>query len=73
MNLKELSDLIKSDKKPKEDYIIIDVRDDDFEGGNIINCVNEPSSTFEDNVQRLVESTKNVPTVIFHCALSQQR
>ena len=53
--------------------MVVDVRDDDYIGGNIANSVNHPSYTFEDNVHKLVEKTKNVPMVIFHCALSQQR
>ena len=49
------------------------MRDDDRKGGHIINSVHSPSYTFEDQVQELVEKTKDVPTVVFHCALSQQR
>ncbi|KLO08675.1 Rhodanese-like protein [Schizopora paradoxa] len=73
INGDDLSRLIKSEKKPHEDYVVVDVRDDDYVGGNIANSVNHPSYTFEDNVNRLVEKTKKVSMVIFHCALSQQR
>ncbi|KAJ9477200.1 CDC25-like phosphatase YCH1 [Pseudozyma hubeiensis] len=53
---------------------IVDVRDDDFEGGNILNAQNHPSSTFPDKVQDLVYGPlKDYKQVIFHCHLSQQR
>ncbi|KIS65677.1 uncharacterized protein UMAG_11000 [Mycosarcoma maydis] len=53
---------------------IVDVRDDDFEGGNILNAQNHPSSTFADNVEDLVYGPlKDYKQVIFHCHLSQQR
>ncbi|KAG8908430.1 hypothetical protein FRB99_006635 [Tulasnella sp. 403] len=65
--------MIKSDKKPLKDYVVVDVRDDDFLGGNIVNCLRAPSTKFEDNIDTLVEQTKDVPKVIFHCSLSQQR
>lgn len=73
INGDDLSRLIKSEKKPHEDYVVVDVRDDDYVGGNIVNCLNQPSYTLEENIHKLVEKTKNVPVVIFHCALSQQR
>ncbi|KAH9969556.1 Rhodanese-like protein [Russula dissimulans] len=69
----DLSEIIKSDKLPGEDYLVIDVRDDDFVGGNIPNCRNAPSVTFADNLDDLIHDSKNVPQVIFHCALSQSR
>lgn len=70
---KELAELIKSEKSPLKDYVVIDVRDADFVGGNIVNCRPSPSQEFEDNLDSLLEDTKDVPMVIFHCALSQQR
>jgi len=69
----DLSEIIKSDKRPGEDYLVVDVRDSDFVGGNITNCRRAPSNTFSDNLDDLVRDTKNVPKVIFHCALSQSR
>ncbi len=65
--------MIKSDKVPHKDYLVVDVRDDDFEGGNIKNAINYPSSTFWNDVDELVKKTKEVPLVVFHCALSQVR
>ncbi|KIO29250.1 hypothetical protein M407DRAFT_242702 [Tulasnella calospora MUT 4182] len=70
---KELAELIKSGKEPCKDYVVIDVRDEDFAGGNIVNCLPSPSQTFEDALDSLLKDTKDVPKVIFHCALSQQR
>ncbi|TBU27180.1 Rhodanese-like protein [Dichomitus squalens] len=69
----ELAAIIKSEKVPMKDYCVIDVRDDDWAGGNIKGSHNSPSSQFYVHVHDLVERTKNVPTVVFHCALSQVR
>jgi rhodanese-related sulfurtransferase len=71
--MQALARIIKSGKRPREDYLVVDVRDSDFIGGNITNCRNAPSDTFSDNLDDLVRETKNVPQVIFHCALSQSR
>src|SRR6266702_741099 len=71
--LQELSAIIKSNKLPRKDYLVVDVRDSDFIGGHITNCHHTPSTTFLDKLDDLVKDTKDVPQVIFHCALSQQR
>lgn len=73
LNAQDLANIINSDKMPRKDYLVVDVRDDDFGGGNIAGAHNEPSSTFLAKVDKLVEDTKDVKTVIFHCMLSQQR
>ncbi|KIO16235.1 hypothetical protein M407DRAFT_247036, partial [Tulasnella calospora MUT 4182] len=70
---KELAELIKSGKEPLKDYVVVDVRDHDFLGGNIVNCLRSPSEKFEEDLDGLIAKTKDVPRVIFHCALSQQR
>lgn len=69
----DLSKIIKSGKRPGRDYLVVDVRDSDFIGGNIPNCRNVPSATFSDKLDSLIRDTKSVPQVIFHCALSQSR
>ncbi|THH00192.1 hypothetical protein EW026_g2294 [Hermanssonia centrifuga] len=69
----ELAAIIKSDKTPSKDYIIVDVRDDDWQGGNIKGSHNSPSAEFLVKVDQLVKQTKDVPLVVFHCALSQAR
>lgn len=71
--LQELSAIIKSNKLPRKDYLVVDVRDGDYIGGHITNCLNCPSATFADKLDALVRDTKDVPQVIFHCALSQLR
>jgi rhodanese-related sulfurtransferase len=60
-------------KEAKKDYLIVDVRDDDFRGGNIRGALNSPSTQFLANVDKLVQDTKDTPIVVFHCMLSQQR
>ncbi|KAF8258214.1 Rhodanese-like domain-containing protein [Lactarius quietus] len=69
----DLAGIIRSSKLPRKDYLVVDVRDADFIGGHIVNCRNYPSVTFLDKLDDLVKDTKDVPQVIFHCALSQQR
>ncbi|KAI0923197.1 hypothetical protein AcW1_007811 [Taiwanofungus camphoratus] len=69
----ELAAIIKSAKVPMKDYCVVDVRDDDWYGGNITGAHNSPSHGFLSKVDDLVEQTKTVPMVIFHCALSQVR
>ncbi|KAG1774900.1 Rhodanese-like domain-containing protein [Suillus placidus] len=69
----ELAKLIKSAKVPEKDYLIVDVRDEDWKGGNIKGSRNYPSQRFLLEVDDLVERTKDVPIMIFHCALSQER
>ncbi|KAI0304459.1 Rhodanese-like protein [Multifurca ochricompacta] len=73
ISIDDLSAIIKSEKRPGKDYLIVDVRDDDYIGGNIINCHNYPSVTLLDKLDDLVKDTRDVPQVIFHCALSQLR
>lgn len=69
----ELTKLIKSDKVPGKDYLIVDVRDEDWEGGNIKGSRNCPSQRFLSEVDDLVKDTKDIPIMIFHCRLSQER
>ncbi|KAK8869591.1 hypothetical protein IAR55_000158 [Kwoniella newhampshirensis] len=70
----ELAQMIKS--KPAsalKDYAVVDVRDSDFTGGNIVSALNYPSDTFHATVDELVKKLEPVPKVVFHCALSQAR
>ncbi|WWD16147.1 hypothetical protein CI109_100572 [Kwoniella shandongensis] len=70
----ELAEIIKS--KPAsalKDFAVVDVRDSDFAGGNIVSALNYPSDTFHATVDELVKKLEPVPKVIFHCALSQAR
>ena len=52
---------------------VIDVRDSDYIGGHIINCQNIPTSTHDYRMPELVRTLRNQDTLVFHCALSQQR
>ncbi|KAK3112078.1 Cdc25 phosphatase Ibp1 [Teratosphaeriaceae sp. CCFEE 6253] len=52
---------------------IVDVRDSDFIGGHIVGCQNVPTSTHDYRMPELVRTLKDQDTVVFHCALSQQR
>ncbi|MCJ1358852.1 MAG: hypothetical protein MMC33_008852 [Icmadophila ericetorum] len=52
---------------------IIDVRDDDHIGGHIHTSTNVPSTTLDYKIPELVRTLKDKQTVVFHCALSQQR
>lgn len=64
---------MKSDKTAARDFIVVDVRDDDYAGGNVKGSINIPSREFLMNLDGLVAKTKGVPLVIFHCTLSQVR
>ncbi|KAK8198132.1 Rhodanese-like domain-containing protein [Phyllosticta capitalensis] len=52
---------------------IIDVRDSDYIGGHIRGCTNVPTHTLDWRAPELVRELRDVPLVVFHCALSQQR
>ncbi|KAK7550883.1 Rhodanese-like domain-containing protein [Phyllosticta citricarpa] len=52
---------------------IIDVRDSDYIGGHIRGCTNVPAHSLDWRAPELVRSLRDVPLVVFHCALSQQR
>ncbi|KAF8319101.1 Rhodanese-like protein [Clavulina sp. PMI_390] len=69
---RELRDVIKNAKR-MQDYVIVDVRDEDFEGGNIPGCIHLPSYTFDRDVDDLAQRVKKVKNVIFTCFYSQQR
>ncbi|CAK1363580.1 Dual specificity phosphatase Cdc25 [Cercospora beticola] len=52
---------------------VIDVRDSDYIGGHIRGCQNVPTATHDYRMPELVRTLKEKNTIIFHCALSQQR
>jgi rhodanese-related sulfurtransferase len=64
-----------SSKKAGKDFVIVDVRDEDFKYGNIKSAVNIPAHELLANPDAAVEQVlKAEPqTIIFHCALSQVR
>ncbi|KAI8905167.1 Rhodanese-like domain-containing protein [Gorgonomyces haynaldii] len=57
-------------KTINKDFVIVDVRGDDFASGNIPGCTHIPSDEFLELKEYPFEQ---VPTVIFHCHLSQVR
>ena len=58
---------------PNGPLAIVDVRDSDYIGGHIRGCVNVPSPSLDWKMPELVRQLKDKETVVFHCALSQQR
>ncbi|ODN83424.1 hypothetical protein L202_01566 [Cryptococcus amylolentus CBS 6039] len=74
INAEELAELIKAKPASEvKDWAVVDVRDSDFAGGNIVTALNYPSDTFHAKVDELAEKLETVPKVVFHCALSQAR
>ncbi|KAI9291046.1 Rhodanese-like protein, partial [Neoconidiobolus thromboides FSU 785] len=56
-----------------KDYLIVDVRDNDYIGGHIKGSINMPSNEFRNEVQNFHSNNKGIKKIIFHCALSQVR
>ncbi|KAK2476355.1 hypothetical protein H9L39_11579, partial [Fusarium oxysporum f. sp. albedinis] len=54
-------------------FAVIDVRDNDYIGGHIKGSTNIPAHTLDAMMPTLVRRLKDKKTVVFHCALSQQR
>lgn len=56
-------------------FLVVDVRDSDFFGGNIAGAVHYPSTTIEQHMEQLMQDirSRNASVVVFHCMLSQQR
>ncbi|KAL0768690.1 hypothetical protein CaCOL14_007998 [Colletotrichum acutatum] len=52
---------------------VVDVRDDDYLGGHIKGCINMPSRSLDATMPTLMRRLEGKKTVVFHCALSQQR
>ncbi|CAD6887605.1 unnamed protein product [Tilletia controversa] len=68
-----LAERIQAGDVSEKKLAVVDVRDDDFEGGAIAGARNVPSATLPDNLDSLVKDLAGVPKVVFHCHLSQQR
>lgn len=66
----ELAELVRA-KSPS--LAVIDVRDNDYIGGHIVGGQNVPTNTHDHRMPELVRTLKDNETVVFHCALSQQR
>ncbi|KAH9994579.1 Rhodanese-like protein [Xylariaceae sp. FL0662B] len=52
---------------------VVDVRDDDHIGGHIKSSLHFPSRSLDATMPTLVRRLAHAETVVFHCALSQQR
>mmetsp|Transcript_8199 Transcript_8199/g.16023 ORF Transcript_8199/g.16023 Transcript_8199/m.16023 type:complete len:140 (-) Transcript_8199:192-611(-) len=61
------------DASKREDIVVIDVRDDDWKGGNIKGSINVPSWRFPDKLEDLLKEHKDRKAIVFHCMFSQQR
>ncbi|KAI1358157.1 Rhodanese-like protein [Xylaria arbuscula] len=56
-----------------EGIAVVDVRDDDHIGGHIRNSLHFRSNSLDATMPTLLRRLEDKDTVIFHCALSQQR
>lgn len=72
MSAEELAALIKSKPAAKQ-LVVIDVRDEDHEGGHIAGSVNVPSDSFYIRQRELIEEYGDYERVVFHCMQSQIR
>ncbi|KAI9865139.1 MAG: hypothetical protein M1813_002459 [Trichoglossum hirsutum] len=74
MTANQLSTLLlaqaSSTQKP---LTVVDVRTSDHVGGHIATSVHAPSDTLDHRMPELVRELRGKKTVVFHCALSQQR
>ncbi|KAI8927223.1 Rhodanese-like domain-containing protein [Entophlyctis helioformis] len=71
----ELAALIRDPtKQAGKDYLVVDVRGDDFDGGHIVGAKNVPSTDIlHGSPESQVEALQGPKTLYFHCALSQVR
>ncbi|KAI1496651.1 Rhodanese-like protein [Biscogniauxia marginata] len=72
---KRLADMLLAANKQSPDptIAIVDVRDDDHIGGHIKSSMHFPSGSLDATMPTLLRKLADKQTVIFHCALSQQR
>ncbi|KAI1746906.1 Rhodanese-like protein [Xylaria castorea] len=62
-----------SGQAAEKSIAIVDVRDDDHIGGHIRTSMHFPSRSFDVTMPTLLRRLADKETVVFHCALSQQR
>jgi rhodanese-related sulfurtransferase len=58
---------------PTSAIAVIDVRDSDHVGGHINGSIHAPTPTLDWKMPELVRQLRDKETVVFHCALSQER
>ncbi|KAG7101020.1 CDC25-like phosphatase YCH1 [Verticillium longisporum] len=75
ISAKDLSEILLTQQAAATDptVAVVDVRDDDYIGGHIKGGINMPSATLDVMMPTLVRRMQGKKTVVFHCALSQQR
>lgn len=64
---------VEIDPPPTKSLGIIDVRDADYVDGHLPFHMHVPSTSLNYAMPGLLETLKDTKTVVFHCALSQQR
>ncbi|TQS34017.1 hypothetical protein Golomagni_05617 [Golovinomyces magnicellulatus] len=71
---KALSEKILAERDASDpSWAVVDVRDDDYIGGHIKGCIHIPSVQIDAMLPTLLRRLQDKKTVVFHCALSQQR
>ncbi|TQV92791.1 hypothetical protein V2A60_009251 [Cordyceps javanica] len=74
ISAKDLSERMLAERDSAEPtYAIVDVRDDDYIGGHIKGGIHAASAQLEALMPTLLRRLEGKKTVVFHCALSQQR
>ncbi|CAM1503108.1 Fc.00g078840.m01.CDS01 [Cosmosporella sp. VM-42] len=74
ISAKQLSEKLIEEIEAKDPtFAVVDVRDDDYIGGHIKGSLNIPIHQLDVMMSTLVRKLKDKKTVVFHCALSQQR
>ncbi|KAJ1920731.1 Cdc25 phosphatase Ibp1 [Mycoemilia scoparia] len=74
INVKDLTKLIKDKALIQgKNYQVVDVRDQDYEGGHIVGSVNLPAHTIPGTADDLVKKFHGIQKLIFHCLLCQVR
>ncbi|KAI9473036.1 Cdc25 phosphatase Ibp1 [Coemansia sp. RSA 989] len=59
--------------KSGKDYLVVDVRDEDYAVGHIPNALNIPAHEMYVRAGDLIDKYSHVPLMVFHCMQSQQR
>jgi rhodanese-related sulfurtransferase len=65
--------LLSTPLTPTSSIAVVDVRDSDHVGGHIKGSIHAPTPTLDWKMPELVRQLRDKDTVVFHCALSQER
>ena len=70
-----LAEAIDESKEKERNFIIVDVRDDDYPGGHIVGSINRPSEIFQTDeiMNELLTEYGLKKTYVFHCFKSYLR